>query len=80
MTHIYDIVHVFPTIFIYEPVMSRLGSIVSSEFIFVPIVMIIDFNIGEIIGFKLSEFTKCEKSYITDLIFIFLIYLLGITF
>jgi len=80
MAHIYDIIHVFPTILIYEPIVDMIGGIVTSEFIFIPLALIIDLIIGMILGFVLNKFVKTEKSYLIGLIIMFLVYWIVVTY
>lgn len=80
MAHIYDVIHIFPTILIYEPIIHMVGGIVISEFIFIPLALIIDFIIGMILGVVLNKFTKTEKSYLIGLIIIFLVYWIVVTY
>ena len=80
MAHIRDIVHVLPTVIIYEPIIKMTTGYVPSEFVFIPLVVIIDFVIGMLVGYILNKFTKTENSYLIGLIIIFLIYWVGITY
>lgn len=78
--HIYDIVHAIPTVIIYEPIVNRMGGYVSSEFLFVPLAVFIDFIIGIVLGIILKKTTKTEKSYLIALIISFLVYWIVITY
>lgn len=80
MAHIYDIVHVFPTVFIYGPIIKMTTGYVPSEFIFIPLIVIIDFVIGMLGGYILKKFIKTENGYLIGLIIMFLIYWFGITY
>lgn len=80
MAHIYDIIHVFPTIIIYEPIIEAIGGLVPSEYIFIPLAVVIDFIIGIILGFILKKVIKVEKNYLIGLIISFLVYWIIVTY
>lgn len=78
--HIYDIIHAVPTILVYNPIINMMGGNVPSEFIFIPLAVIIDFIIGMIIGFILKKITKSENGYLIGIIISFLVYWILITY
>ncbi|MGG7165557.1 hypothetical protein [Clostridium ihumii] len=78
--HIYDIIHAIPTVIIYEPIVNKMGGYVSSEFLFVPLAVFIDFIIGIVLGFILKKTTKTEKSYLVSATILFLVYWIVITY
>ncbi len=78
--HINDIIHVFPTIFIYEPIINifNLGKL--NQIYFIPLAVIIDFLIGLIISFIFTKFKYIKNNLLISLIIAFLIYWFIITF
>ncbi|MEF9990898.1 MAG: hypothetical protein RRZ84_00610 [Romboutsia sp.] len=79
-SHIYDIVHAIPTIFIYEAIIEKMGGIVTTEFIFVPLAVIMDFVIGIVFGAVLNKFNKNKNNYLFGVIIVFLIYWIIVTY
>lgn len=80
MAHVYDIIHAFPIVILYDYIIEIVGNVYNSEYIIVPIAVIIDFLIGIIVGFILTKLKKTEKSYLIYLGVIFLIYWIIVTF
>lgn len=78
--HIYDIIHAFPTVIIYDPIITSLGGYVASELIFIPLAVIIDFIIGIIVGVILKKFTKTKGSYTIAILVSFVVYWVLITY
>lgn len=78
--HIYDIVHIFPTILIYEPIINALGGFKLNQIYYIPLTCIIDFLIGTILGLILSKFKYTQNHFLISLIIIFLFYWFLITF
>ena len=78
--HINDIIHVFPTIFIYEPIINifNLGKL--NQIYFVPLAVIIDFFIGIVIGFIFTKVKYTKNNLLISLIIAFFIYWFIITF
>lgn len=72
--HIYDIVHVFPTILIYEPIINALGGFKLNQIYYVVLAVIIDFLIGIILSFILTRFRLTKKYFLISLIITFLFY------
>lgn len=78
--HIYDIIHAFPTIIVYDPIISALQGYVPTELIFIPLAVVIDFVIGMIIGLILKKFTKTKESYVIALLISFITYWVLVTY
>lgn len=78
MAHVYDIVHVFPVILIYEPIINAIGGYVTTEFIFLPLAILIDFIIGLLVGLFAKRFVK--TNFIIILIISFAVYWIVITY
>lgn len=78
--HIYDIIHAFPTVIVYDPIINALGGYVASELIFIPLAVLIDFIIGIIIGLILKKFTKTRESYMVGILILFIVYWVLITY
>lgn len=78
--HIYDIIHVFPTIFIYEPIINifNLGKL--NQIYFVILAVIIDFFIGILIGFIFTKFKYTKDNLLISLMIAFFIYWFVVTF
>ena len=78
--HINDIIHVFPTIFVYDAIMHifNLGKL--NQIYFVPLALIIDFFIGAIIGFIFTKVKYLKNNLLISLIIAFFIYWFIITF
>ena len=78
--HINDIIHVFPIILVYEPIINALGGFKLNQICYVPLAVIIDFLIGIVLSFILIKFKYTKKNFLIGLIVIFLIYWFIITF
>lgn len=79
MAHIYDIVHAFPTIFVYGPIADKLGHI-ASPFLFLPLAVILDFICGLLFGWISKKFTKTTQLYLVALLLLFGFYWVVITY
>lgn len=80
MAHIYDIVHIFPTVLIMDPILELAGGSIPTQFVLVPIGVIFDMIIGAIITGIIWKITKKEKTYFTALILAFAVYWIVITY
>ena len=80
MAHIYDIIHVIPVIFIYEPIISILGGLVPTEFIFVPLAVMIDSMMGCVFALILKRLVKDKFIYMWSIIGAFAVYFIVITY
>ena len=78
--HIYDIIHVFPIILVYEPIINALGGFKLNQICYVPLAVIIDFLIGIVLSFILIKFKYTKKNFLISLIAIFLFYWFIVTF
>lgn len=78
--HINDIIHIFPTILVYEPIINILGGFKLNQIYYIPLACIIDFLIGLCLSFILSKFKYIKKHFFISLIIIFFIYWFFITF
>ena len=79
-THIYDIVHIFPTILIYEPIINALGGFKLNQIYYIPLACVVDFLMGVILSFILSKFKYTKNHFLINLIIIFLFYWFLVTF
>ena len=77
--HINDIIHIFPTIFVYEPIINILGGFKLNQIYYIPLACIIDFLIGLALSFVLSKFKYTKNHFLISLIITFLIYCFFIT-
>lgn len=76
-----DIVHAVPTILFYEYVLDGiLGGLLTTEFYLLPVILVIDFIIGIIVGFILNKAIKKESKYFIALAIIFVLYWFVICF
>lgn len=80
MAHIYDVIHVFPIIFAYEPIIDALGGGIQSQYIFMPMAIIIDILIGALVGLVIRRYAKTNLVWIISMILSFLIYFIVITY
>lgn len=78
--HINDIIHIFPTILIYETIINAFGGLKLNQIYYIPLACIIDFLIGLCLSFILSKFKYIKKHFFISLIIIFFIYWFFITF
>ena len=78
--HINDIIHIFPTILVYEPIINALEGLKLNQIYYIPLACIIDFLIGLALSFILSKFKYIKKHFFISLIIIFFIYWFFITF
>lgn len=78
--HIHDIIHIFPTILVYEPIINALEGLKLNQIYYIPLACIIDFLIGLVLGFILSEFKYIKNHFLISLIITFLIYWFFLTF
>ena len=78
--HINDIIHIFPTIFVYEPIINILGGFKLNQIYYIPLACIIDFLIGLFLSFILSKFKYTKNHLLISLIITFLIYWFFVTF
>lgn len=78
--HINDIIHVFPTIFIYEPIINAIGSYNFIEIYYTPLACLIDFVVGLIISFILTKFEYTRNHFLVSLVLIFLFYWIFVTY
>lgn len=72
--HINDIIHIFPTILVYEPIINILGGFKLNQIYYIPLACIIDFLIGLFLSFILSKFKYTKNHLLISLIITFLIY------
>lgn len=78
--HINDIIHICPTILVYEPIINALGGFKLNQIYYIPLACIIDFFIGLALSFILGKFKYTKNYFFISLIIIFLIYWFFITF
>ena len=78
--HINDIIHIFPTILVYEPIINILGGFKLNQIYYIPLACIIDFLIGLFLSFILSKFKYTKNNLLISLIITFLIYWFFVTF
>ena len=78
--HINDIIHIFPTILVYEPIINILGGFKLNQIYYIPLACIIDFLIGLFLSFILSKFKYTKNHLLISLIITFLIYWFFVTF
>lgn len=78
--HIHDIIHIFPTILVYEPIINILGGFKLNQIYYIPLACIIDFLIGLALSFVLSKFKYTKNHFLISLIIIFFIYWFFVTF
>ena len=78
--HINDIIHIFPTILVYEPIINALEGLKLNQIYYIPLACIIDFLIGLALSFILSKFKYIKKHFLISLIITFLIYWFFLTF
>jgi len=78
--HINDIIHVFPIILIYEPIITALGGFKLNQICYIPLAVMIDFLIGIVLTFILIKFKYTKKNFLISLIIIFLFYWFIVTF
>lgn len=78
--HINDIIHIFPTILIYETIINAFGGLKLNQIYYIPLACIIDFLIGLCLSFILSKFKYIKNHFLISLIIIFLIYWFFVTF
>lgn len=80
MPHIYDIVHAIPTVLIYEPIIQRMGGRVPSDFIFLPLALVLDGLFGALCGRLLSKKYVEKLTYLFMLVIAFSIYWIIMTY
>ncbi|MGM9986112.1 MAG: hypothetical protein ACI35O_02685 [Bacillaceae bacterium] len=81
MAHIYDIIHAFPTIFIYNPIIEAMNGYVPTEFIYVPLAVLLDGLIGLLVGWIGTKIVKKKtQQYVIFIVLFFCIYWFGITY
>lgn len=78
--HINDIIHIFPTILVYEPIINALEGLKLNQIYYIPLACIIDFLIGLVLGFILIKFKYIKNHFLISLIITFLIYWFFLTF
>lgn len=78
--HINDIIHIFPTILIYETIINAFGGLKLNQIYYIPLACIIDFLIGLCLSFILSKFKYIKNHFLISLIITFLIYWFFLTF
>lgn len=78
--HINDIIHIFPTILVYEPIINALEGLKLNPIYYIPLSCIIDFLIGLVLSFILSKFKYIKNHFLISLIITFLIYWFFLTF
>lgn len=78
--HINDIIHIFPTILVYEPIINALEDLKLNQIYYIPLACIIDFLLGLVLSFILSKFKYIKNHFLISLIITFLIYWFFLTF
>ena len=79
MAHVYDVLHVFPIIFLMEPIINKVGYL-ATPFMFLPIAVVIDFICGLLIGWIAKKLTKTSLAYVVALLLLFGFYWVVITY
>lgn len=80
MAHVNDIVHVFPAILIVSAFLPMMGGFVSSQFVFVPIAVIMDLLVGLLVGWVAGKVWRTPKAYFLGLALSFGVYWIVITY
>lgn len=80
MAHVYDIVHLFPTILIMDPILEAAGGYIPTQFVLLPIAVVIDIIIGALSGFVIGKIAKKEKTYMVSLTVVFAVYWIIVTY
>ena len=78
--HINDIIHIFPTILVYEPIINALEDLKLNQIYYIPLACIIDLLLGLVLSFILSKFKYIKNHFLISLIITFLIYWFFLTF
>ncbi|MEG1584732.1 MAG: hypothetical protein RR131_02740 [Anaerovorax sp.] len=80
MAHVYDIVHVFPIALMMEPILKAAGGVIPTQFVLVPMAVIMDMVMGAVATVIIWKITKKEKTYMLSLTLVFAIYWILITY
>ena len=80
MAHIYDIIHVAPTVLVYPPIIKTIGGLAGSEYLFLPLAIIIDVIIGLLIGLIVKHCAKTSLARMVSIFIAFAIYFIVITY
>lgn len=80
MAHVHDIVHIFPALLIVDALLPLMGGVVSSQFVFVPIALVMDCLIGLLVGWIGGKVWRNEGAYFLGMGLSFGVYWIVVTY
>lgn len=78
--HIHDVIHVFPTVLIYEPILNALAGLVRNQIYYLPIACMVDFVIGLLLSLVFNYFNYTKNHFFQSQMIAFIIYWVIVTF
>ncbi|MGL4798211.1 MAG: hypothetical protein ACRCWY_02255 [Cellulosilyticaceae bacterium] len=74
MAHIYDIIHAMPVAIIYDPIIKAMGGLVTTEWIYVPLAVVMDGVMGLLITACMQRFIKDREVLVWSIVGAFCVY------